>query len=568
MTQSGVGAEGNPLETTVTNFEGVSGSGGLFINNNGSLTIGGVSALEGISGSGGPISITANSPLTVSETVTNSGDIELTAADSGGADDLTLNARVLTTAEGGISLNAGRDIVVNDVGSDPEVFAHGNGPIVFRAGGDVLIDDDVSMGSEFGNFVTFPQVEEGVTLFVEPVDRGGSNVDSQGRATIRVVVGLVEESNYRLVVDWNDGTVDDYPFLDSGGASGEATVNRIPGGVEVLLSHRYNGSPQPNPSDPIPVSVTVGLDAQLTDSGQSINGIQFFTNGDFTNEIVTTVSRLQTVPGEGIQSYIPPVVHELDAIEPRAKSASLITNESSSEASADSESFEFQGGELETQKIGAIRLFFRVVDDVEKKELSKEYDLPFDSLDDLVEKFIALKLRNGHYRIYLDDPATGKTRLVLDLHLFNGNVVPPNFQNDVGERLPGDDGAFLLPADVDQDLANLEHDQLNSAKSATNTNDNESLLETLPVSATNDAEPASELPAADVGERAGENDAAFSSRIENQDGTAWKRRTRAAVVAAGAATLAMGAKWKDNIEKIGEDDRDLSKQARRRRRLK
>ena len=566
VTSSGVGTANNPLETTVGSFEGQAGSGGLFLVNDGALVIGGVSqANGGIAGgatsTGGAISITANSPLTVVEEITNSGDIQLTASPSGGADNHTLSARVVSSGDGSIELSAGDDIVVNDSSTDPEVFASGNGPIVFRAGGDVVIANDVVMGSQFGSFVTFPQVEEGVTLLVEPVEQGGSNVASNGQTTIRVRVGVPGEQNYRVTVDWHDGVIDDYPFV--GGGSGGP---KIPGGVDLFFSHRYGSNPSPNPADPIPVTVTIGLDAQQTNSNQVINGIQFFTNGDFNQQLVTTVSRLQTVPGEGIQTYIPAVVHELDPIVARPQTSGLILNQSASSADAETETSEFRSAELEGATIGELRVFFRVVDDIADKEEPKDYDLPVDSLKDVLRQFEQTKLRNGHYRIYVEDPATGKIRLMHDVQMLNGKLVPTNFRQGDGERLPGsNDGAATQPAgELPSDVASkLDGAQRNAPlHTERDGKDFEQTIQSPPLET--DVEATTETRQT-VTRR--ETSIPTVEHIPDST-TSWRTQSRIAALAAGAVTIAVAGTWRERLESSSaEEPYDLSIAARRRRRL-
>ncbi len=578
VSASGIGSTGNPLETTVSTFEGQAGAGGLFIVNDGALVVGGLSqANGGIAGGatsgGGALSITANSPLSVAEDVTNSGDILLTASPGGGADDLTVSARVVSTGDGTIELTAGDDIVVNDVGAAPEVYAHGNGPIVFKAGRDVVIDNDVVMGSEFGSFVTFPQVEEGVTLFVVPVDQGGSNVDAFGNAIIRVNVGIPGEVNFRVTVDWSDGVVEEYPYVGVGNAP-ESSITRLPGGVDFLLRHKYNGNPSSNPADPIPVTVTIGLDAKRTSGGAVFNGIQFFTEGEFGQQLVTTVSRLQTVPGEGIQTYVPPVVHELDPIVARPSNSALILNQSSNSADAYSETFEMHAGELEEARIGDMRVFFRVVDDVANKEDPKDYDLPVDSLKDVLRKFEQIKLRNGHYRIYVEDPATGKVRLMHDVHIFNGKLVPADFRKGVGERLPGaNDGAAL--ESVENPVTEIVSKTGAGVETQRNVDDQQvdlDLVAPRAVEAENDASDQSPKTPTNASTETGDKTQDEPTKgidIEPSATTSWRTQSRAAALAAGVATIAAVGNWKESLERSSQDESyELSRAARRRRRVK
>ena len=96
----GIGASGNALTTAVSKLEAAS-AGGIFVSNTGGLTIGGIGAMTGVSTSGGVINISAASPLTIDEAVSNTGggDITLSASGAAAGDDLTINANI--TASGG-----------------------------------------------------------------------------------------------------------------------------------------------------------------------------------------------------------------------------------------------------------------------------------------------------------------------------------------------------------------------------------------------------------------------------------------------------------------------------------
>ncbi|MDP7017742.1 MAG: hypothetical protein QGG36_18200, partial [Pirellulaceae bacterium] len=527
---TGVGEETNPLETTIDRLAAVIGGGGLYLTNSQGLIVDQIGATDGVTGAGDSIELTANSPLTVNSTISNAGDIKLTASNSGGADDLTLNGRVVVTGDGSIELNAGRDILVNYSGVDPEVFAAGTGPIVFRSEGDVIVGSDVVMGSANGRFETFPTVRENVTLFFAPVDRGGSNIDAAGNASVILNVGLVSETNYRVQIDWHDGTVDD--------------IGGVVGGVNRIFDHRYFGNPNSgNASSDVPVSATIGLDAQPIGMGANINGIQFFINGDFVNQIETTVSRLQVVPGEGIQTYLPPPVTEFVPIESRQRSVIVILVDVASSSSLESDSFDLNTTVIEIIVTDEIRVFFRLVDDATGKEAIEEFDLPPETLNQLLNIFKKYKLPDGHYKIYLEDTGTNQIRLLLDVHVFQGRVVPANFRDNTGEQQPGqdeqkknDDNAAALEQPLDAVQAQPVHLQRAGW-----------LEEPL------DAEQPIEDEANEVA-------AVFNPQ--------WRRRAVTTVGAAATAAVIAG-DWRNRVETaIDNEEQNLSKAARRKRRLR
>ena len=111
LSGEGFGAAGDVIETTVSNLEGSSTTGGFFLTNNGGLTIGGVSTTNGLS-AGGPIGLIALSPITVTEDMITPGAINLPAGESAAADDITITATVASTGST-VTLDAGDSIALN-----------------------------------------------------------------------------------------------------------------------------------------------------------------------------------------------------------------------------------------------------------------------------------------------------------------------------------------------------------------------------------------------------------------------------------------------------------------------
>src|SRR5439155_19850880 len=113
---TGVGSNPDPIETTVSNLEAQTTTGGLFLTNSGNVSIGGVSA--SLSGLGvttsGNISLVASRTITLTDTdglqtVTGgstSGDVSLTA--NGASSDITssVDNDAVTASAGSISLGA------------------------------------------------------------------------------------------------------------------------------------------------------------------------------------------------------------------------------------------------------------------------------------------------------------------------------------------------------------------------------------------------------------------------------------------------------------------------------
>jgi filamentous hemagglutinin family protein len=192
--QAGVGID---VQTDVDRVEAQTQSGDLVIDNTGTLEIGNVTAaLDGVtlgdpsspSNGGGEISVTASSPLTVNEAVTNAdgGNITLEAMGNTTADDLTVNANV--TASGGtgaVALNAGDSI---SLGNGATVSAANSGAVTLTSGtgtatGTIAMADGTSVQSGSGT----------VTL-TAPGSIGVANVTTGGTASITSATGAIEDA--------------------------------------------------------------------------------------------------------------------------------------------------------------------------------------------------------------------------------------------------------------------------------------------------------------------------------------------------------------------------------------
>jgi hypothetical protein len=79
----------------------------------------------------------------------------------------------------------------------------------------------------------------------------------------------------------------------------------------------------------------------------------------------------------------------------------------------------------------------RVVDDATGTESADRIDLDLELLNDPLSLFRTRNFPNGHYRIYLEEVRTRRVRLILDVHIFNGKVVPPNYREGAAEKQPG-----------------------------------------------------------------------------------------------------------------------------------
>lgn len=108
----GVGL-GNAVDTATPKLEAQTAAGGLFIDNTGDLTIGGISGLTGLFSSTSPIILNNAGELNISEDVVAQFDfLKLTTIDSAlGSQDITVNA--LVSSGLAVTLSSGDDLLVN-----------------------------------------------------------------------------------------------------------------------------------------------------------------------------------------------------------------------------------------------------------------------------------------------------------------------------------------------------------------------------------------------------------------------------------------------------------------------
>ena len=113
---AGVGTLLDPIETTISRVEGAGATGGFFLQNAGTLAVGGIGSTVGLTTTTGAIDVrTAAGSLTVEENVSStSGNITLKANDLAAAgNDLTINAGVTVLSTlGNITLQAGDNVTL------------------------------------------------------------------------------------------------------------------------------------------------------------------------------------------------------------------------------------------------------------------------------------------------------------------------------------------------------------------------------------------------------------------------------------------------------------------------
>jgi hypothetical protein len=332
---------------------------------------------------------------------------------------LVIQAPVMSrSGTGSITLDAQQDLRIR---SNVQIDGS-SARIVGRAGGEVVLDPGVVVATGTGQVVKVP-----VDVTVIPVDQGGSNVNALGNAIVLVTVeddvgngsrGL----NYQVEIDWGDGPPVFYPPTTSRG------VPQFDGRITYAFDHRYFGNPHPtNPAAPIPIKVTVSFDGR----SDTTNGIQFFRRGDFVNQIETVVRDQLTVPGEGLFATVKIVHVVIEPVEFRPTKTDYVAGNHVSSGTERSAAFETQTVTVESAVGKDQRLFFRRVNAAGKEspDVNLRQDLLGGGLLDVFRRF-----PNGHYRVYLQDANSDRVRLIREIHVYQGRIVPADFREDTGER--------------------------------------------------------------------------------------------------------------------------------------
>ncbi|MHC4093480.1 MAG: lactonase family protein, partial [Planctomycetota bacterium] len=261
---AGIGP-GDALETAVNSIEADAGIGGLWIENEGGLTVGGVGDLAGITADG-PVVLAAASPIEVREDITAEA-VTLTAADSPGpGDNLTIFGEATVKSAGGaITLKAGDDVDVEEgslLDGTAGVFIFGDygdadpavGSLIYVAGALAGMkaaikggedDDELRIGGVLSHIQT-PLTVDGAggddRLFITDNADNESDNEITGALTAERISGFGMGGDIRYVNFEGDGNTPGLQLnlLDQEGydltVAGTATATRLTfgGGIDRL----------------------------------------------------------------------------------------------------------------------------------------------------------------------------------------------------------------------------------------------------------------------------------------------------------------------------------------------
>ncbi|MBP9732981.1 MAG: S-layer family protein [Candidatus Omnitrophica bacterium] len=237
---AGIATNTNRMETKANALEAAGGTGGLFVENQGALTIGGVTAaLNGLSATGNDMKVFSTGAITVNEQAANSGggNIQIAAKGATAAEDLTINANIAVTGGNGNIILAAGDTINQAAGT--EVSAAGTGSVTMAAGedftdetldqdgsanGDVLQAATAVVSSQDGDLLI--DARRNVSLSVANANR---NADATvGNVRVLARTGAITDANAAtLNVTANNLELQSAQGVATDGDRLETTVNNL-----------------------------------------------------------------------------------------------------------------------------------------------------------------------------------------------------------------------------------------------------------------------------------------------------------------------------------------------------
>ncbi len=465
-TSGGSGGGISILGSVIVDAPVTSGGGNITLNGNST----GDSDLEinaSVTSSGGDVEIVNRRAIQVRAPVNNAGNGDTTIATFGGGD-LTIAGPVTNGSEadggaGNIMLQTAGDadgdgIADGDISIESDVTTYGGlrkeqetgdegkaaeGKIYVDAAGTISVDSGVTIRTGTGQMQGASSADglartpPPISVRLVPVDQGGSNVDSQGYAIVEITVHDPAIGNYQVTIDWADGydiwdgeDVVTYPPAPSVGEAGDFAG--FQSGVPYSFDYSYRGKGNPNvlnPSAPIPIKVTIAYDGRADMTGQPLNGILFRQGGTVLESL--PVRDVLTVPGTGLFAGIKVVKSEIVPVALRQATGAVPMVAQASGGSQQTSVYEAPAAPLEFATRTGMRLFFRRVD--ASGQEGNDVDLPPELLErglfDVFQRF-----PNGRYRIYLKEANSDHERLIQEVNVYQGRIVPPDFRESASER--------------------------------------------------------------------------------------------------------------------------------------
>ncbi|MEW6486099.1 MAG: hypothetical protein AB1423_16050, partial [Pseudomonadota bacterium] len=218
---NGIG-DADEIDTMVSYLKATNTNNGIWIVNDGALTLTNFGSGNAVTNTNGWVEIYASSPLTVASAVVFGDDITdyiiLQATEDGGSDDdLTISADVLNTGGGLITLRAGHDIIqttgtiatTNGIVMEADYDA-GTGGIINQTGGNITCDALTAtaygsitldqIGNDF-NTVTAHAYSAGGIILRDDDDVTLTDVDTANGPITVTANGLITATDVRSLTD-------------------------------------------------------------------------------------------------------------------------------------------------------------------------------------------------------------------------------------------------------------------------------------------------------------------------------------------------------------------------------
>ena len=152
--------------------------------------------------------------------------------------------------------------------------------------------------------------------------------------------------------------------------------------------------------------------------------------------LTTTVTDELTVPGTGLFAAIKVDKSEIVPVALASGDGAVPIVSQTAGGSQQASTYEPPAAELEFAARTGLQLFFRRVDAAGQE--GEDVELPPELLErglfDVFQRF-----PNGRYRIYLKEPNSDRERLIQEVNVYQGRIVPPDFRDNASERQMGEE---------------------------------------------------------------------------------------------------------------------------------
>lgn len=320
---TGIGTSVDPIETTITNFEAVTATGGVFISNTGALNIGGVSAaLSGVdvTGASGAISLAATGTINIvlhDEDVLGPQNITINAQgvtsnlNTGGANS-GFGSVIRSTGVGAVvSLAAGQDITLGTTAFGDYGDVASPGSVLITAGRDFTIQQFTFLDVNSSGTSTINAGRD-ITLFA---DGAFSRITTQGG-----VISLTANRNISVGSDGTSATIDS---TQNGTVAAGANINLTATTGSITIRDAINAGTAGN----LVLNAVAGAITDTNLNGTTrIRGVNLTANSATGVTLETTVATATSVTATGVGNISLNETDSLNLVTTTAANGTLTIN--------------------------------------------------------------------------------------------------------------------------------------------------------------------------------------------------------------------------------------------------